>query len=82
MTAVPDVDRWPGSERLASPEATLLLLTFGPNRMPFLDRVSQAEVEETFPDWDLISVDAAQTAGLGWPMNRASPTWYRLRRRT
>jgi SAM-dependent methyltransferase len=68
--------------RLASPEATLLLLTFGPNRMPFLDGVSQVEVEETFPDWDLISVDAAQTAGLGWPMNRASPTWYRLRRRT
>ena len=67
--------------RLASPAATMLLLTFGPNGVPFLAGVSQAEVEETFPDWDLISIDAAETAGLGWPMNRASPTWYRLRRR-
>jgi hypothetical protein len=68
--------------RLANPGATLLLLTFGPNPVPLLDGVSQAEVEEAFPDWDLISVDAAETAGLGWPMNRASPTWYRLHRRT
>jgi SAM-dependent methyltransferase len=68
--------------RLASDAATLLLMTFGPSRMPFVDGVSQAEVEETFPDWDLISVDAAQTAGIGWPMNRTCPTWYRLRRRT
>jgi SAM-dependent methyltransferase len=68
--------------RLASPAATLLLLAFGPNRMPFVDGVSQAEVEETFPEWDLMSVDAAQTAGLGWPMKRTSPTWYRLQRRT
>ena len=105
--------------RLASPAATLLLLAFGPNRMPFVDGVSQAEVEKTFPDWnltadgipfygpsaieaaqrpgsegvtyvvgdvfpewDLMSVDAAQTAGLGWPMKRTSPTWYRLQRRT
>jgi hypothetical protein len=50
--------------------------------MPFVDGVSQAEVEETFPEWDLMSVDAAQTAGLGWPMKRTSPTWYRLQRRT
>jgi len=68
--------------RLASPAAILLLMAFGPNRMPFVDVVSQAEVQETFPEWDLMSVDAAQTAGLGWPMKRTSPTWYRLQRRT
>ena len=68
--------------RLARPAATLLLMAFGPNRMPLVDGVSQAEVEKTFPDWNLMSVDAAQTAGLGWPMNRTSPTWYSLQRRT
>jgi SAM-dependent methyltransferase len=68
--------------QLANPAATLLLMAFGPSRMPIVDGVSQAEVEETFPDWDLIWVEAAQTAGMGWPMNRASPTWYRLRLRT
>jgi hypothetical protein len=39
-------------------------------------------VGDVFPQWDLMSVDAAQTAGLGWPMKRTSPTWYRLQRRT
>ena len=68
--------------RLANPAATLLLMTFGPSRIPFVDGVSQAEVEDTFPDLDLMSVDAADTSGIGWPMNRTSPAWYRLRRRT
>lgn len=67
--------------RLANAAATLLLLAFGPSRMPFVDGVSRAEVEETFPDWEMVWVEAAPTAGMGWPMNRASPTWYRLRRR-
>ena len=30
--------------------------------------------------WTLVAVDPAQTEGLGWPMNRTSPRWYRLRR--
>jgi hypothetical protein len=43
--------------------------------------VTQAQVEAAFPEWDLLAVDVADTAGLGWPMNRSSPQWYRLRRR-
>jgi SAM-dependent methyltransferase len=29
---------------------------------------------------DNVPADSAQTDGLGWPMNRTSPQWYRFRR--
>ncbi len=71
-----------GVTRLANPGATLLQLSFGPSRWRSLaGGVSQAEVEAAFSDWELLSVDAADTAGLGWPMNKTSPQWYRLRLR-
>ncbi|XRQ16439.1 class I SAM-dependent methyltransferase [Actinomadura welshii] len=70
-----------GVTALAETRATLLMLAFGPTRLRSrLGGVSQAEVEAAFPDWDLIDVQPAETAGLGWPMNRTSPQWYRLRR--
>jgi SAM-dependent methyltransferase len=66
---------------LAAPGATLLMLAFGPTRLRSLvGGVSQDEVEQAFPGWSLVTVDQAQTDGLGWPMNRTSPRWYRLRR--
>lgn len=71
-----------GATALANPKATLLMLAFGPSRLrSVLEGVRQAEVEAAFPAWELLAVDAADTAGLGWPMNRSSPQWYRLRRR-
>lgn len=67
----------------ANPKATLLMLAFGPTRMRFfIGGVSQEDVEIAFADWELLAVESATTAGLGWPMNRAAPQWYRLRRRT
>ncbi|GAB3719377.1 class I SAM-dependent methyltransferase [Nocardiopsis oceani] len=66
---------------LAAPGATLLMLAFGPSiyrRM--VEGVSQAEVEAAFPEWELIDVEDASTEGLGWPMNRTNPKWYRFRR--
>lgn len=72
-----------GVSALANPEATLLMLAFGPSRIRSLvGGVSQAEVEAAFPEWEMLAVDPADTAGLGWPMNKTSPQWYRLRRRT
>jgi len=71
-----------GVTALANPEATLLMLAFGPTWMRSLvEGVSQEEVETAFPDWELHAVEAADTRGLGWPMNRTRPQWYRLRRR-
>jgi SAM-dependent methyltransferase len=72
-----------GVTALAEPGATLLMLAFGPTRLRSrIGGVSQAEVEAAFPDWALLDVRPAETAGLGWPMNRTSPRWYRLGRRT
>jgi len=41
--------------------------------------VSRAEVEEAFPGWEMLAAEPADTVGLGWPMNRTAPQWYRLR---
>ncbi len=71
-----------GVTSLANQDATLLMLAFGPTRLrSVLEGVTQAQVEAAFPEWHLLAVDVADTAGLGWPMNRSSPQWYRLRRR-
>lgn len=43
--------------------------------------VAQRDVQEAFQDWAMVAVDPADTAGLGWPLNRTAPQWYRLRRR-
>ncbi|MUN36014.1 class I SAM-dependent methyltransferase [Actinomadura litoris] len=69
-----------GVSSLAKPDATLLILAFGLNRMRSrIGGVSQAEVEEAFPGWELLAAEPAETAGLGWPMNKTNPHWYRLR---
>jgi SAM-dependent methyltransferase len=68
---------------LANPGATLLLLAFGRTWMRSLvEGVSQGEVESAFEGWRLLSVEPATTRGLGWPMNRTRPQWYRLGRRS
>jgi hypothetical protein len=42
--------------------------------------VSQDEVGAAFPAWEMLSVEPADTTGLGWPLNKTAPQWYRLRR--
>ncbi len=70
-----------GVTSLANSEATLLMLAFGPTWMRrMVEGVSQAEVETAFPGWEMSTVEPADTQGLGWPMNRTRPRWYRLRR--
>ena len=65
---------------LAEPGATLLVLAFGPTRLrAAVGGVSEAEVVSAFPDWDVLSIEPADTAGLGWPMSRTAPRWYRFR---
>lgn len=67
---------------LANPEATLLVLALGAGGIRgVVGGVSQADVEAAFPEWALLSVDPAETAGLGWPLSKTSPQWYRLRHR-
>lgn len=68
-----------GVTDLANPGATVLMLAFGPSRWRRLvEGVSEQEVTAAFAGWDLLDVRDADTAGLGFPMNRTSPRWYRL----
>jgi SAM-dependent methyltransferase len=70
-----------GVTELAAPGATLLLLAFGPSRWRRLvEGVSEDEIVAAFDGWELLDAQPAETTGLGWPMNRTSPRWYRLRR--
>jgi SAM-dependent methyltransferase len=70
-----------GVSALSHPGATLLMLAFQPTRMRSVaGGVSRAEVEAAFPGWDMLSVEPAETAGLGWPLAKTAPQWYRLRR--
>jgi len=72
-----------GVSALANPGATLLLLSFGPSRWRRLvGGASQEDVETAFAGWEMLTAEPASTAGLGWPMNKTAPRWYRLRRRT
>jgi SAM-dependent methyltransferase len=72
-----------GVSALARPGATLLLLSFGLGRWrPLVGGASQEEVESAFAGWEMLSAEPADTAGLGWPMNKTAPRWYRLRRPT
>jgi SAM-dependent methyltransferase len=66
---------------LANPGATLLSLCFGPRLRWLVEGASRADVESAYPGWEVVADDPADTAGLGWPMNRAAPRWFRLRRR-
>ncbi|UYN84449.1 MAG: class I SAM-dependent methyltransferase [Microcella sp.] len=68
-----------GVSVLANPSAVLLLLAFGPTRLrSSIGGVSRDEVDAAFSDWETLDVWPAPTAGLGWPMNRTSPQWYRM----
>jgi SAM-dependent methyltransferase len=72
-----------GISALANPGATVLLMSFGPSRWRWLvEGASQQEVETAFTGWEMLAVEPARTAGLGWPMNKTTPRWYRLRRPT
>jgi SAM-dependent methyltransferase len=70
-----------GISALARPGATLLLLSFGPGRWRSLvGGASQREVQEAFAGWQMLTAEPADTAGLGWPMSKTAPQWYRMRR--
>jgi SAM-dependent methyltransferase len=70
-----------GVSALANSGATLLMLEFQATRMrSVVGGTTRAEVEAAFPEWEMLSVEAADTTGLGWPLTKTVPQWYRLRR--
>lgn len=81
LTAEQRLSMGRGVTALAAPGATLLMLAFGPTRWgSILEGTTQTDVEEAYPRWQLLSVEAADTSGLGWPLSTTSPRWYRLGR--
>ena len=70
-----------GVSALANPSATMLMLEFQATRFRSLvGGVTRAEVEAAFRGWEMVSVEPAETRGLGWPLTKTTPQWYRLRR--
>lgn len=70
-----------GVTELANPGATLLMLAFAPNRLPVLPGGAAAsEIEEAYAGWELVSTEPADTSGMPGPMQKTSPSWYRLRK--
>jgi hypothetical protein len=75
-----------GISSLANPGATLLMLEFQPTSVrstrvrSLVGGVTRTDVEQALPDWEMLSVEPAETTGLGWPLNKTAPQWYRLRR--
>jgi SAM-dependent methyltransferase len=66
---------------LANPGATLLMLEFQATSMrSVVGGVTRTDVETAFPAWEMLSVEPADTAGLGWLLSKTAPQWYRLRR--
>jgi hypothetical protein len=71
-----------GVTSIAAPGATLLMLAFRPGGAPRpLPRGADShDLETAFPDWKIISSEAAVTDGMPGPLKKAAPIWYRLRR--
>ena len=67
---------------LANPGATLLLLSFGPSRWRGWSKAHRRRRSRPPSRAGKCSAKPADTAGLGWPMNKTAPRWYRLRRQT
>jgi SAM-dependent methyltransferase len=81
LTAAERLAEGRSATAVANPGATLLMLAFQPTKVRSLvGGVTQAEVETTFPGWEMLSVEPAETAGLRWPLSKTAPQWYRLRR--
>jgi len=54
----------------------VLLLRFGPSRWRWLvGGASREEVETAFAGWEMLAAEPADTAGLGWPMNKTALRW-------
>ena len=71
-----------GVSALANPRATLLMLEFDATRMrSVVGGVTRAEVESAFPGWEMLWAERADTTGLGWPLAKTAPQWYRFRRK-
>lgn len=70
-----------GVTQLATPDATVLMFSFRPNRNPLLPRgADEDDVRKAFPGWTVLDVRPADTNNLRRQVRRYAPQWYRLGR--
>jgi SAM-dependent methyltransferase len=69
-------------ERVAAPDATLLVLAFQPGAAPRpLPRgADAASIERALPGWRVVDTEPAPTDGMPALLRKAAPSWYRVRR--
>jgi len=79
LTAEQRVALGSGITKVAADDATLLMMAFGPNRVPVLPGgVGRAEIEEAFPNWRVDRVEPASTERMPKPIQATKPNIYRL----
>ncbi len=65
--------------KVADDDASMLMMAFGKTKGPVLPGgVSQAEIEEAFPNWRIDHVEPALVDGMPKPIQAAKPSFYRL----
>lgn len=65
--------------QLAAADATMLMMAFGPSKVPVPHGgVTRAEIEEAFPRWRIDRVEPASTDQMPKPIQAAKPRFYRL----
>ncbi|MGZ8738849.1 MAG: class I SAM-dependent methyltransferase [Nocardioides sp.] len=70
-----------GVTQLATPDATVLMFSFRPNRNPLLPRgADEDDVLKAFPGWTMLDVRPADTANMRKQVRRYAPQWFRLGR--
>ena len=65
--------------KVAADDATLLMMAFGRNRVPFMPGgVGRAEIEDAFASWRVDHVEPASTDGMPKTIRATTPSFYRL----
>jgi SAM-dependent methyltransferase len=71
-----------GIDRIAAPDATILLLAWPKRLRPLIRGVNRDEIEDAFPGWEITDVEPSHFS-LPKPLElllRPDEHWYRLRR--
>ncbi len=71
-----------GITALAAPGASLLMMAFGPNRVPAAPAgVEETEIVARFAGWDLAATQPDSEGEIAGPLRNVPRHWYRLIRR-
>ena len=68
-----------GITAAAADDAAILMMAFGPNKVPvFPDGVARSDIEDAFAGWRIEHVEPVVTDGMPKPLQATRPSFYRL----